>query len=298
MLPGLIALRHEARGLGFDLANRVATTQAGSYVSAYKGRGIDFEETRIYQVGDDFRTVDWRVTARTGEPHTKVFREERERPVLFLVDQGESLKFGTRGRFKSVTAARAAALLTWAAVDSGDRVGGVVHAERRQLELRPSGRRLGALKLIKSIVAANDEPGDAESMQSINVALARLGRLARPGTAVYLISDFRHWDDSAHQAIRQLAKRCDLIAIVVYDSIESHAPAANLYAISNGREFAGFDTRDRTLVGNYEEQFQIRLASLKRVCRSCNAGLITLNGVQAIAPTLKQSLWRRARRRG
>ena len=109
-LESLLRLRAEARSLGLSQRN-MAAHQAGGYRSAFRGRGIDFEEVRVYQPGDDIRIMDWRVTARTGEPHTKVYREERERPVLFLVDQGASMMFGTQVAFKSVIAARIAALL-------------------------------------------------------------------------------------------------------------------------------------------------------------------------------------------
>ena len=122
-----------------------AIDSGGGYVSPYRGRGMEFEEVRAYQPGDDIRNMDWRVTARTGRPHTKLFREERERPVLFLVDLGPSMAFGTRVAFKSVVAARAAALLAWAARDNGDRIGGIVFAGKRHRELRPAARERGML---------------------------------------------------------------------------------------------------------------------------------------------------------
>ncbi len=136
----LIRLRSQASLPGLAPQRRVMTTQTGPYASPFKGRGIDFAEVRAYLPGDDIRNIDWRVTARTGQPHTKLFREERERPVLLLVDLGASMRFGTRVAFKSVLAARAAALLGWAAVGHGDRVGGVVFAGQEHQELRPLGR--------------------------------------------------------------------------------------------------------------------------------------------------------------
>ena len=297
-LCDLIALRAESRGLGLGLGSRVATSQAGSYVSAYKGRGIDFEETRLYQAGDDFRTVDWRVTARTGEPHTKIFREERERPVLFLVDQSASMLFGTRGRFKSVTAARAAALLAWAAVDNGDRVGGIIHADHRQLELQATGRKTGVLQLLKCMTVINDATNVEQPTYPANVALTRLGRLARPGTVVFLISDFRDWDEQAARILRQISSRCDLVAIVVHDTIEASAPSPNLYAVSNGLEFAAFDTRNQKIVRNYEKNFTARTDSIARLCRSSNARFLTLNGIEAIAPALRKGLHHGGEHRG
>ena len=206
--------------------------------------------------------------------------------------------FGTRGRFKSVTAARAAALLAWAAVDNGDRVGGIIHTEHRQLELRATGRKLGALQLFKCIVAVNESPTAAETPCQANVALTRLGQLARPGTVVFLISDFRGWNDASARIVRQISRRSEMVAIVVHDTIEASAPPPNLYAVSNGTEFAGFDTRDRKIVHNYERKFAERASMVKELCRSCNARFLTLDGVKSIAPTLKKILRQRARKHG
>ncbi|MBY0274525.1 DUF58 domain-containing protein, partial [Candidatus Binatia bacterium] len=122
----LVALRSDAARLDASPRGRVRTLHAGAYASAFRGRGMEFDETRAYQPGDDVRAIDWRVTARTGRVHTKLFHEERERPVLLLVDQRMHMRFGTRDAFKSVVAARAAATVAWAARDQGDRVGGLI----------------------------------------------------------------------------------------------------------------------------------------------------------------------------
>lgn len=112
----LIGLRHEARALSLGSRRPVASALAGPHDSRFRGRGMDYRESRHYQPGDDIRNMDWRVTARAGRPHTKVYQAERERPVVVLADFGATLFFGTRGTFKSVAAARTAALIAWAAV--------------------------------------------------------------------------------------------------------------------------------------------------------------------------------------
>ena len=152
-LPDLIALRGQARRL--DLAPRglVLATRAGGHLSRFRGRGMEFDESRRYQPGDDPRHMDWRVTARAGAPHVKLFREERERPVWLLVDLGPSMRFGTRVAFKSAVAAQAAALLGWAAVERGDRVGGLIFDETRRLERRPAARSSGLLPLLEGLAA-------------------------------------------------------------------------------------------------------------------------------------------------
>ena len=137
----LIALRPRCQSLRLPMRQPAASALAGAYRSRFRGRGVDFLESRNYQPGDDIRNMDWRVTARTGRAHTKVFQEERERPVLVAVDAGPSLFFGTRKRLKSVAAAELAAVISWAAVRRGDRIGGFLFAPGSHRELRPAGGR-------------------------------------------------------------------------------------------------------------------------------------------------------------
>ena len=133
--------------------NRALSVLAGPNKSNFRGRGIDFEEVRNYQPGDDIRSIDWRVTARTGTAHTKLFREERERPVLVAVDQRSSMFFGSSHCFKSVLAAQLASLLAWSALDAGDRVGGLVFNDASHREIRPRRSRKTVLALLSQISA-------------------------------------------------------------------------------------------------------------------------------------------------
>ena len=148
----LVAL--QAADLSLDLRGRrkALTAVAGQHRSSFRGRGIDFDEVRIYQPGDDVRNIDWRVTARTGRVHTKLFREERERPVYLVVDQRESMFFGTQKAFKSVVAARIAALLAWASRDHGDRIGGFLFNDRDVQELRPKEGKKGIQTFFRLLI--------------------------------------------------------------------------------------------------------------------------------------------------
>jgi uncharacterized protein (DUF58 family) len=130
-LDDLLELRHQARTLGVAAHHLVNSTFSGLYSSVFRGTGLDFEEVREYREGDDIRNMDWLVTARTGRPHLKVFREERQRSVILCVDTGPHMSFGTRGTFKSIQAARTAALIGWAASKQHDRVGGVLFGNHR-----------------------------------------------------------------------------------------------------------------------------------------------------------------------
>ena len=163
--------------------------QSGAYVSRFKGRGMEFDEARLYQPGDDIRSIDWRVTARTGKTHTKVFREERERPVFISVDNRPSMHFATRGVFKSVQAAKIAALLAWTAQQKGDRIGGQIFSNTHCQEIKPQNGKHGVLRFFNALTK---QSSTTALEMSLDHALARLVQHARPGSLVYVISDFRY----------------------------------------------------------------------------------------------------------
>ena len=148
----LISLRPRCNALALPMHSPAASALAGAYRSRFRGRGVDFLESRNYQPGDDIRNMDWRVTARTGRAHTKIFQEERERPVLVVLDAGPSLFFGTRKRLKSVAAGLLAASIAWTAVRRGDRIGAFLFSPEGHRELRPAGGRRGAMRVIQSLV--------------------------------------------------------------------------------------------------------------------------------------------------
>src|SRR5690554_726431 len=150
-LQQLLVQRQAAQIVSYAPYNRSIAGISGLHLSKMRGRGIDFEEFRPYQQGDDIRTIDWRVTARIGKPFTKVFREERERPVIIAVDQTSSMYFGSQVAFKSVIAAQAAAIFCWMAIDNGDRVGGLVYGDTEQSLVRPKRSRRSALHLLNMI---------------------------------------------------------------------------------------------------------------------------------------------------
>ena len=149
-LAELIRLKPAGESLKIG-ALRVRAIEAGGHLSRLKGRGVEFDESRPYQPGDDLRTMDWKVTARTGKPHTKVFREERDRPVILWLDLRRPMLFATKGVFKAVRAAQTAALVAWSAVANGDRLGGLIFSDREHVELRPRLGRRAALRMLRVI---------------------------------------------------------------------------------------------------------------------------------------------------
>ena len=239
-LNDIIALRFPATQLKLGRRNRALSNLAGPIKSNFRGRGIDFEEVRSYQPGDDIRTIDWRVTARSGTAHTKIFREERERPVLVVVDQRSSMFFGSTHCFKSVLAAQLGSLLAWSALSGGDRVGGLVFNEGGHRDIRPKRSRRTVLALLSQLAQYNQAlPLDiADNDDSFAHMLANLRRIARPGTSLFLISDFHGaGQEHAREHLFELAKHTELSAIACGDPLEAELPRAGTY-VGHGKSQA------------------------------------------------------------
>ncbi|MBM4247174.1 MAG: DUF58 domain-containing protein, partial [Deltaproteobacteria bacterium] len=278
----LVARRGDAARLDATPRGRVRTLHAGAYASAHRGRGMEFDETRQYQAGDDVRAIDWRVTARTGRVHTKLFHEERERPVLLLVDQRPHMRFGTRDAFKSVVAARAAATVAWAARDRGDRVGGLIlgaGALRHGLHA-PQRSRARLLHLLSALSDATSHEcagtGSERSPHTLADALALLARTSRPGTLLWIISDFVDLDDAAARELARLARRCQVACVLVHDALETALPAADACRVSDGSRVLELPTASRRARDEYAARFAARRARLETSCRERGMGFVAL----------------------
>jgi uncharacterized protein (DUF58 family) len=301
-LTELIALREQARRLDLAPRGRVLATRTGGHVARFRGRGMEFDESRVYQPGDDPRNMDWRVTARAGRPHVKLFREERERPVWLLVDQGRSMRFGTRVAFKSVVAARTAALLGWAAVDRGDRVGGLVFDETRHLERRPAARAGGLLPLLDRLsspvpIASGDGPAEglAGGYASLAEAAGHLARLVRPGSLVAVISDLAGFLHGDRRWMTELAAGCEVIFLLVQDVIEIQAPPPGRYPVTDGLRRGLLDLLRAGARESYEAGFRDRLETLERLARRHRAHLLRLTAEVPVGPALALGLGIRGR---
>ena len=154
-LAELIEMRHRVREVQLFSTPSQRSPLIGLHHSKLRGRGVDFDQVRVYQAGDDVRTIDWRVTARTQEPHTKLFHEERERPIFIMVEQSRRLFFGSGLMFKSVLAAQAASLIGWAALGHNDRVGGLVFGDNEHYEIKPRRSKQSLLQLLNRLVRVN-----------------------------------------------------------------------------------------------------------------------------------------------
>jgi uncharacterized protein (DUF58 family) len=229
-LPELIALRARvARAPAPPVVSRVQ--RSGQRPARLHGRGMDYAESRVYQAGDDVRRMDWRLTARSGVAHTKLFQEEREGRLLILLDSNASMRFGTRTRFKSVQAARAAAMAAWYAVRGGDRVGVLAFGGQRQL-LRPVGGARGALAVAGALAAWDALPPGAD--ETLSSALQRAGRLMHGASRVLIVSDGFAVDTAAHGRMLSLVGKAEVSVLNVADPLELAQPPAGRYPFAHG----------------------------------------------------------------
>ncbi len=243
---------------------KIRSSQSGGFVSSFKGRGMEFDEARLYQPGDDIRSIDWRVTARTGKTHTKVFREERERPVFISVDNRSAMQFATRGVFKSVQAAKIAALLAWVAQHKGDRIGGQFFTGSQCQEVKPQNGKHAVLRFFNVLVKVSTELNNEITLEHV---LARLVQHARPGSLVYIISDFRGLDQKAENHLAKLSSHCDVVLVHIYDAIESHLPAKGRYRFTDEQHDVVVDTGDKQRILQYQQRYQIRLEHLQKLAK-------------------------------
>jgi uncharacterized protein (DUF58 family) len=232
-LPELVALRLRAAQLAQVERNRSADRMSGPRASPFRGRGMEYAESRPYAPGDDVRHIDWRVTARSGKTHTKLFQPERERITALVYDAAPSMAFGTRTCFKSVQAARLGALLAWAALAEGDRLAASVCGMRREV-VAPLGSRRGALRVLDAMVRWQTGATPAADPAGLADALDALQRVLRPGSHILLLIDPRSVDASAERSLARLRSHHDLAACVLIDALEQAPPQPARYRVSDG----------------------------------------------------------------
>jgi uncharacterized protein (DUF58 family) len=229
---------------------------------------MEFDETRLYTPGDDARNLDWRVTARTGKPHTKLFREERERPVFLSVDARAAMFFATKGVFKYVQAAKLAALAAWSAQRHGDRVGGQVFTETEAggVELKPDHGRRAVLRFLQQLVDAAPIPGQAAG-SGLDEALARLVYHARPGSLVFVYSDFRGLGAAGEFSLIRLRRHCDVALAFLSDPLENQLPSSGRFRFAYGERELALDTSPAA-VAAHANCFRQRRQAIEQLARA------------------------------
>lgn len=292
-LDELISLAALAHGASLARSRRSPALRAGGNTSRWRGRGVDFRESRIYQPGDEIRHMDWRVTARSGKPHTKLFEEEREQGLLLALDFNPGMRFGTRVRFKSVQAARAGALLAWMASAAGDRVGALGFGGGVDGEVKPAGGRRGVLRVLRA-VRDWDAAADGAMQEPLSRALSRVRRLLRPGMRLVLLTDGFSVDAEAAQLLPQVAGRHEIAVVLLRDALELSAPPPGRYALHLGAAKRVIDFGDGKVRSAWAERFAASREQLRALSAKSGVRVLDLDGHadlrRALGPLLARSL--------
>jgi uncharacterized protein (DUF58 family) len=291
----LVALRGQAHGFSFLPRQPMNSLLAGRFASRLRGRGLNFEEIRRYQPGDDVRQIDWKVTARTRKAHSRVYTEERERPILLVVDQRISMFFGSVARMKSVSAAEAAALAAWRALGAKDRVGAVVLDDREARVIRPHRSRATVLRILGLIAQKNQalhagddiEPGPA----MLNEALRHAVRLLPHDGLVLVITDGVGADDETQRLGTEIDRHNDAVVVFVHDPGEASLPGVNRrLVVTDGRLQLEGDLGDAATRARFAEDFASRLEQAKRFLLGRQVPLLPLRTDESTAHQLARHL--------
>jgi len=247
---------------------------AGGHLSPIKGRGMEFNECRQYQPGDDIRSIDWRITARTGKTYSKLFSEEKERPVYVLLDLSASMYFGSQYRLKSVQACHLTALLAWATKHKSDRVGGIIIGAFGHKELKPQRQQRGIMQLLSETVnlhntqlnaVDNTEP---KSPESLSGALTRLRLLCKTGSHIMIISDFLNLDDKAQKQLALLKRHNEIEAWQVFDPLELSLPNISgdvRLAVSDGKQQGFVSPSNAASRQKYQQHADLKQQALRQI---------------------------------
>jgi uncharacterized protein (DUF58 family) len=294
-LSELIALQRYAQMINVRPQGRAA--RSGNNCSKLRGRGMDFAETRNYQAGDEIRHMEWRVTARTGRPHIKLYQEERERPVVILTDFNPSMYFGTRVAFKSVVAARLSAILAWTVIKQGDRLGGLLCSAEAHNEFTPRGRERGVLPFIAAL-SQNTQNIPLTFLESDNrslsYALQRVQRVAKPGSILVLISDFYTLDKESEKYLNRLRSHNDILAYHLCDPLEIAPPKPQQYAITDGLQEIMLDTSVHAIQHAYINYCEQRITTLKAQFQRLQIPYVEVTAATDLPLLVRQTFPRRA----
>lgn len=286
-LQQLVGLHRFCKELKLSGPRRNSAQQAGEWQSRRRGRGVDFDEVRPYQAGDDIRSIDWRVTARTQKPHTKLYREEQERPVLLAADLRSSMFFGSQSCFKSVLCSALISSLAWIGLANRDRIGGLVFGDQQHRDIRPKRSKHAALELIQQLqkfAARLDSPCPTQPPQSLQMMLEKLLPVCRPGTGLYIASDFHDLDDRCFKLLYQLSRHADLTLFMLYDPLEQQLPHNDQLWVTDGRQrqrLSDHSNRQGRIDGRIDDGrndslIDSRIATLQSGCNRLGIKLVTL----------------------
>lgn len=290
----LVTLRGAAHGLSLHAHRPALARLQGGHRSAQRGRGLEFEEVRLYAPGDDARNIDWRVTARRGQLHTKLFREERERPVWLVVDLHPGLFFGSRHQLKSALLLRSAALLAWVATLGGDRLGAIIaNDEGLPVIFPPRAREAGVLPVLQALIDAQPRAPGETNKNGLKDTLNSLQPLLQPGSLVLVLSDFSDVDEQVEITLSGMSFHNDCRLLWLVDPIESAGlPTGNYRVGTPGRLWWLDGELSRSV---WQKKWAAREQRLNEISQRLNLPLTRLHTQNQVAdslpPLLREPTW-------
>ncbi len=277
-LPHLLALQSQVNTLRLA-ARRIKARNAGAHRSVFHGRGMDFAESRPYQAGDDIRNIDWRVTARIGTAHTKLYQEEREKPVLFWLDLRAPMFFATRGQFKNVVITELAVLLMWKALADGDRVGFFVQSDNTHSEHKPARTRSATLHQLQELVSVSQQrpPVVNPTPKLLEQSWSRLRRVAQHDSHVYIMSDFRGADQAALNQISRMRRHARVHLVSIHDPLEQQLSGQGTVMLTDGERRSHLNLSNTDWRQNYAERARASHDTIKTFASKQRIPLIELS---------------------
>jgi len=290
----LVGLRRQGRDLSFLPRQPVHSQLAGVHASRLRGRGLDFHELRAYVPGDDVRDIDWKVTARTRRPYTRIYSEERNHPALLLIDQRVNMFFGSQLNMKSVTAAHAAALVLWRILAQGDQPGAIVFNDDEQIEIRPARSEMRAMSILRAIEKMNRSLRANDGRRSVPAQLNRIlrhaDRLATHDHLVVLISDLDGLDEETRPLLNQITQHNDVIVLLVNDPLERDLPEAALLVVSDGELQLEIDARLPSLRREFSQAFHATVETGRKELHKRNVPMLPISTEAPVAGQLSALL--------
>lgn len=264
-LRNLLKLRYQAKQLVQTWRQAGTSHLSGAHVSHIKGRGMDFDEVRYYRAGDDIRLMDWKVTARTGEPHIKIYREEKERPVFMLVDQTSSMFFGSKAALKSVMAAEVAALLGWKSLLQHDRLACILMEDNANHFFTPSSKEQSFLNFLRKLSGIQPTPPRPKEKDCLEKGLEQLRKVVKPRALVHIISDFYGFNQDALRHLTRLSQHAKVSVFLIRDNLEKKLFPISNFAITDGLKELSINLKNPQVRKKLQESLNTELELLKHI---------------------------------
>jgi uncharacterized protein (DUF58 family) len=296
-LDELVRLRARATGFSFLPRQPICSILSGKHASRLRGRGLNFEEIRHYHTGDDIRTMDWRVTARTREPHVRVYTEERDRPVLLIVDQRQSMFFGSRRAMKSVVAAELAALAAWRVVAQGDRIGAIVFDDDEIVEFKPHRSDERVRQVLASVAnknrALSATSARAPNAAMYNRAIERAVQIANHDFLVIVVSDGYGANAESMRPFTLLSAHNDVLAAFIYDPLEAELPDAGRIVLGEGNVQLEVNTSDAEVRRQFAATFAERARHIEAMSRLRQIPVLEISAAEDALDQIRRRLGQR-----